>query len=84
MKHYNFDVHGMSKLHLIRYLGNLLEYIPLQTIDVCIIHGYNNGTTLRDYLRKEFSNKRVIEIQNMGAGRTLLRLKTEKEIYHDC
>lgn len=74
MKHYNFDVHGMSKDYLIKYLENLFKFLEKDTFDVCMIHGYNKGTVLRDYLRKDFNNKRVAEIQEFGAGRTILKL----------
>lgn len=74
MRHFNTDVHGMTVSHLKNYLGMLVKFMPKEVDDICIIHGYHNGEKLKHYLRNEFSNDRVVDVQDFGEGRTILKL----------
>jgi hypothetical protein len=74
MKHYNFDAHGMSVDAIQRYLNRLLGFIPAEIQDICVIHGYNNGTVLRDFLRSKYHHEKIVEVSDFGNGRTILRL----------
>lgn len=74
MKHLNVDVHGMELNIFVTYIANLMDYTPIEVEDICIIHGYNHGTAIREYVRQKFMNNRLIEIQVFEEGRTILRL----------
>lgn len=74
MKHYNFDAHGMTVNQIDNYLNRLLSFIPNEVFDICVIHGFNSGSKLRDYLRNSFQHQRVMQIDEFGKGRTLLIL----------
>ncbi len=77
MNYYNFDVHGMTLSSFSKYLEILLRLIPKDDADVCIIHGYNNGTVLKNYLWNDLEDERIVDIQEFDYGRTIIKLKGE-------
>lgn len=54
------DVHGMKCSQAHRFINNVI-CLPQRALKIMIIHGYNNGTAIKDMLAKGFDNNRVIE-----------------------
>lgn len=69
------DVHGMRCNQARRYLNNIIN-ITLQSFQLRIIHGYHNGTAIKNMLASDFSNSRIIsnEVDRFNPGRTILQL----------
>lgn len=74
MKHLNVDVHGMRLEKVKEYIDNLFSFAPGDVEDICVIHGFNNGTILRDFIRSSVTNARLDEVQIYEDGRTILKL----------
>lgn len=53
------DIHGMSVSEARKNLKSFLSTLPKGVTEVEVIHGYNQGNALQQYIRKEFSHKRI-------------------------
>lgn len=71
------DVHGMTKYQAKVYIDSLLKKIKQNTYRIRVIHGYQNGTELRDMIRKDYrNNPKVCRIEvGMNQGITDLVLR---------
>jgi len=54
------DLHELRKPQAIRFLKNILNLIT-GPFKLSVIHGYNHGTVLKNYVNNELQNKRIIE-----------------------
>lgn len=73
-----FDVHGFSTVVTIRMLQRLIVNNPKCSC-IEVIHGYNNGSKIKELLRNKINihNKRVIKTLPVpfNDGRTMIILK---------
>ncbi len=72
------DVHGMNQFQAKTKINATLKKTKQGTYMIRIIHGYHNGTVLRDMIRREYrSHPRILCIElSLNPGITELILKT--------
>lgn len=84
MQHNNFasgileiDIHGMTKYQAKITLDSKLKSSKSNIYRLRVIHGYHNGTELRDFVRKGYrSHPKVIRIEvGLNQGETDLVLR---------
>lgn len=69
------DLHNMKVWDAWEYLDRFIALTPKGVNEVVVIHGYNNGTNLKNMLRQKYVNKRVIKTDvSWNEGRTSLFL----------
>ena len=70
------DVHKMSRIECMTFLKNLIALFR-GSFSVTVIHGYNNGTAIRDMVRNEKISPKVTSIRwdthNDGVTRLCVR-----------
>ena len=74
------DLHGMRANELKSRLETMIESNRIGDCEkLILIHGFNNGTALRDIIRNDLSSSRIKSIQNgSNSGETVIILKTKK------
>lgn len=72
------DVHGMNQFQAKITINAALKKASKDTYMIRIIHGYRNGTSLRDMIRKEYrSHPKILRIEiSINPGMTELILRT--------
>lgn len=72
------DVHGMNQFQAKTKIQAVLKKADRGTYMIRIIHGYHNGTALRDMIRREYrSHPKVLRVEiSMNPGVTELVLRT--------
>ena len=73
-KYKTIDLHGMTIAEANAELIYALNSID-QGFSLLVVHGYNSGTSLKNFVRDKFNHTRVDKKINIDAGRTLLKLK---------
>lgn len=69
------DIHGMRKNDAVFRLSRFLDYASSNLERVTVIHGFNNGTVLRDAVR-ELSHPKIKQIyKGLTDGQTIFILK---------
>jgi len=53
------DLHQMSVGEARKYLKAELNALPKHIREVKVIHGYNRGTELQKFVRKDFGHKKI-------------------------
>lgn len=70
------DVHKMSRVECMRFLKNLIALFR-DSFSLTVIHGYNNGTVIRDMVRNEKLSPKVTSVRwdthNDGVTRLCVR-----------
>lgn len=69
------DLHGKSINEAQIELLHAINIADLKYNGILVVHGFNSGTSLKNYVRNDFTNSNVIEKIKVDAGRTLLLLK---------
>jgi DNA-nicking Smr family endonuclease len=71
------DVHELNKFQAKTYIDSRLKQAANDIYVIRVIHGYRNGTALRDMIRKEYrKNPKVKRIElSMNPGITDLVLR---------
>lgn len=71
------DIHGMTKQQAKIMLDSKIKKAKANVYRIRVIHGYRNGTELRDLVRKGYrNNPKVIRIEvGMNQGETDLVLR---------
>ena len=73
------DIHGMTKLQAKKYLDSQIAGASKNVYRIRVVHGYNNGTELRDMVRKSYKsgkNPKVLRTDlGLNPGETDLVLK---------
>lgn len=70
------DIHGMTSVEAKKSLEKLLSSINDNTIkEVLVIHGYHNGSFLKDMVRKFKHHKIKQRIISLNNGETTFILK---------
>ncbi len=69
------DMHGMKAKVAKKFLNNLIS-LNTEGYDMCIIHGYNHGTAIKEIVYNELSNDRIKEkkVYENNLGRTYLKI----------
>lgn len=72
------DVHGMNQFQAKTTINAALKKANKGTYMIRIIHGYHNGTALRDMIRREYrSHPKIMRVElSMNPGMTELILRT--------
>ncbi len=69
------DIHGLTVNEAISELDYFLEYVPEDTQEVIVVHGYNQGKRLLQMVRNEFQHKRIKQkMVSMNPGITIFLL----------
>lgn len=74
-KYQVLDLHQMTKEEAKVELIHTLGIVDYDIKCLMIVHGYHSGKVIKDFVRKEFKSKEVLEKINFDAGRTLYLLK---------
>ena len=53
------DLHGMSKRNAIRMITNIMVLFRFK-FRLEVVHGYNHGTAIKEYIYNELINSRII------------------------
>ncbi len=72
------DVHGMTRYQAKVFIDSRLKRAGLSVYRVRIIHGYRNGTELRDMVREEYgrNHPKVLRVAySLNPGETELVLR---------
>lgn len=78
LEHGNYitlDLHGTSVEDARAQLLHAIDSADLTVNAILVVHGYNLGTKLKNFVRNDFLNDKVLQKINIDAGRTLLKLK---------
>ncbi len=72
------DLHGMNQYQAKIKINSVLTKSTQGTYMIRLIHGYHNGTALRDMIRREYrSHPRILRIEiSMNQGETDLILRS--------
>ena len=69
------DIHGMTVNEAISELDYFMEYLSDDTVEVVVVHGYNQGKKLLQMVRNDFKHKRIKrKIVSMNPGITIFLL----------
>ena len=71
-KYKELDLHGKSIQDAYGELVHCINSLDLDYRAILVIHGYNLGTSLKNYIRNTFACSMVKDKVNIDAGRTLL------------
>ena len=74
-KTFKLDLHGLSLEEAKAEIIFTINSVDIDIKNILLIHGYTRGTVLKDFIRKEFANPKVIKKINIDASATLLVLK---------
>ena len=70
------DLHGVYQRDAIDLLTGWLNQAPPQVAELRVIHGYHQGTEIRDMVREEYQNHpKVIRMETSHPGETDLVLR---------
>lgn len=83
MKKYGFtievDIHGMNVREAKSSLERLLCSVGNDVHEIDVVHGYQNGQSLRNMVRNDLKHRRIqTKILSMNPGVTTLKLKELK------
>lgn len=79
-KEIKLDIHGMTSGEAKKRVLKAIEKAPVGTEKIIVIHGCNNGTVLRDMVRKNVRSPRILDIipTFSNDGETCIYLKNKK------
>ena len=60
------DVHGMNKVQAFVAIDAILRRANASVYTVRVIHGYHNGTVLRDSIRKRYKDHPKVKRVELG------------------
>lgn len=67
----SIDVHGFTTQEVKSYLDQTLSQIPKGTREITIIHGYQSGQALGNFLRKQYRHPKIErKLLSMNPGET--------------
>lgn len=71
------DIHGCSIVQAKQIVDDALNKVPNEIKEVRVIHGYRGGTSLQEFIRKQYKHKRCKrKIVSMNAGEIILIVNT--------
>lgn len=69
------DIHGFTTKEAKAYLDQTLNKLPLGTRELTIIHGYQSGNVLQQYVRKSYKHEKIErKMLSMNQGETIFVL----------
>ena len=71
----SLDLHGKTIEEARSELIYAIDSADLKYNGILVVHGFNSGTSLKNYVRDKFEHKLVDKKIKVDAGRTLLILK---------
>ena len=71
-----FDAHGMTVREAKRAVENIVRIFYLTPIHIEVVHGFHNGTAIRDMLASENFNNRLLyrNIPSRNPGITIMNM----------
>lgn len=72
------DLHGQVLEEAKANLIHTLNTIDVFYKGVLVVHGYHQGTVLKNFVRKEFEHKNIYKKINVDASKTILLINLEK------
>ena len=73
------DLHGMTKVQAKFCIDNCLKRVTKNVYRIRLVHGYNNGTEIKEMVRKSYSagkHKEVLRLEfGLNPGETDLILR---------
>lgn len=76
---YEIDIHGLTVAEAKRELISFLNRIDNRANEVEVIHGYQGGQALLNFVRKEFKHPRVEKkLLSLNQGITTLKIKPKQ------
>ena len=70
------DLHGVIVLEAKKRLEVFIKECSKDVREIVVIHGYNNGTAIKDMIRNELKSKRIATINaDTNPGKTRILLK---------
>ncbi len=70
------DIHGLTVAEAGYELERFLEYLPDDTREVVVVHGYRQGKSLLRMVRNDFKHKKIKrKIISMNPGITIFLLQ---------
>ena len=67
------DVHGFHAGRARRFLKNIIAMMR-KAFELVVIHGFNNGTVLKDMIREDFKSLQI-ETDECNEGRTIMYIQ---------
>jgi hypothetical protein len=79
--HLSVDLHGFTLNDVKTFYPKLIEFCSAYHLELTVIHGYNNGTILRDYVRN-FRDKSIVSMKHdiLNLGMTKFIIYNENRI----
>ena len=70
------DLHGLTVKSAKRLLKNSIV-LDKEYLDICVVHGYNHGTAIKEMIERDFIGARIrkLNYNDRNKGRTILRRK---------
>lgn len=70
------DIHGYTVAEAKQQLDHYLNHLPLSIHEITVIHGFQRGTVLQQFVRKNYRHPRLVRTMlSMNKGQTTLLLK---------
>lgn len=71
------DVHGLKVEDALYDIGEFIARQPHGVEKIVVVHGYNNGTALKDAVKRRLHSPRILEIAPsfLNPGETVIYLK---------
>ncbi len=69
------DLHGLSLEQAKAEIIYEINSVDIDIKNILLVHGFNRGTVLKNFIRKEFVYDKVLKKINIDASATLLVLK---------
>lgn len=72
---YTIDIHGFNVKEAKAYLDQTLNQLPSGMREITIIHGYQSGNVLQQFVRKAYHHDRLErKLLSMNQGETIFVL----------
>ena len=73
------DLHGLTKEEAKFELLRCFQFVDFGTKAILVVHGYHNGTVLKNLVRKEFKHELINNKIAVDASQTLFILNFENK-----
>lgn len=70
------DLHGLNRERAAYMINDILDHADDRIEEIVLIHGYNSGTVLKEYIRGVLDHERISEeiFDFNNGGRTILKI----------
>lgn len=81
MEEEKLDLHGYTVEQAKQIILDTIDLANEQTSKIVVVHGYNNGTKIRDMVRKNLKHKKISKIYlDFNPGITIIELNKKNNI----